>query len=138
MNFANMANMQRPGGAPMMAPMMAARPGMPPQGMPQVQPNPGMAPNMRATNANYKYTAGVRNVAGSAVPVAPQPVMQTQVPQAAVFIQGMNHVDISVIFKIEKILKGSPYFYPITFTFSENSKYYRKSLLEVMRQNIAG
>ena len=97
MNFANMANMQRPGGAPMMAPMMAARPGMPPQGMPQVQPNPGMAPNMRATNANYKYTAGVRNVAGSAVPVAPQPVMQTQVPQAAVFIQGMSY-KISVIF----------------------------------------
>ena len=110
MNFANMANMQRPGGAPMMAPMMAARPGMPPQGMPQVQPNPGMAPNMRATNANYKYTAGVRNVAGSAVPVAPQPVMQTQVPQAAVFIQGMSHVyKISVIFqyifKVEKIFK---------------------------------
>ena len=100
MNFANMANMQRPGGAPMMAPMMAARPGMPPQGMPQVQPNPGMAPNMRATNANYKYTAGVRNVAGSAVPVTPQPVMQTQVPQAAVFIQGMSHVyKISIIFK---------------------------------------
>ena len=99
MNFANMANMQRPGGAPMMAPMMAARPGMPPQGMPQVQPNPGMAPQMRATNANYKYTAGVRNVAGSAVPVAPQPVMQTQVPQAAVFIQGMSLVyKISVIF----------------------------------------
>ena len=99
MNFANMANMQRPGGAPMMAPMMAARPGMPPQGMPQVQPNPGMAPNMRATNANYKYTAGVRNVAGAAVPVTPQPVMQTQVPQAAVFIQGRSHVyKFSVIF----------------------------------------
>merc|ERR1711963_868417 len=28
----NMANMQRPSGAPMMAPMMTARPGMPPQG----------------------------------------------------------------------------------------------------------
>ena len=108
MNFANMANMQRPGGAPMMAPMMAARPGMPPQGMPQVQPNPGMAPNMRATNANYKYTAGVRNVAGSAVPVAPQPVMQTQVPQAAVFIQGMSfYIKFLVIFKVENNLKGS-------------------------------
>jgi len=97
MNFANMANMQRPGGAPMMAPMMAARPGMPPQGMPQVQPNPGMAPQMRATNANYKYTAGVRNVAGSAVPVAPQPVMQTQVPQAAVFIQGQEPLTASML-----------------------------------------
>jgi len=96
MNFANMANMQRPG-APMMAPMMAARPGMPPQGMPQVQPNPGMAPNMRATNANYKYTAGVRNVAGSAVPVTPQPVMQTQVPQAAVFIQGQEPLTASML-----------------------------------------
>ena len=84
----NMANMQRPGGAPMMAPMMTARPGMPPQGMPQVQPNPNVGgPNVRA---NYKYTAGVRNVAGGqVVPVAPQPVMQPQAPQAAVFIQGM-------------------------------------------------
>ena len=104
MNFANMANMQRPGGAPMMAPMMAARPGMPPQGMPQVQPNPGMAPNMRASNANYKYTAGVRNVAGSVVPVTPQPVMQSQVPQAAVFIQGMSLLvyKISVLFGLFK------------------------------------
>merc|ERR1712113_918878 len=67
----NMANMQRPSGAPMMAPMMTARPGMPPQGMPQVQPNAnvGGGPNVRA---NYKYTAGVRNVAGGqVVPVAP-------------------------------------------------------------------
>merc|ERR1719178_474295 len=56
--------MQRPGGAPMMAPMMAARPGMPPQGMPQVQPNP---------------------------------VMQTQVPQAAVFIQGQEPLTASML-----------------------------------------
>merc|ERR1719422_2339816 len=96
----NMANMQRPTGAPMMAPMMAARPSMPPQGMPQgmpqVQPNAsvGGAPNLRA---NYKYTAGVRNVAGSVVPVAPQPVMQPQAPQAAVFIQGQEPLTASML-----------------------------------------
>ena len=84
-----MANMQRPGGAPMMAPMMAPRPGMPPQGMPQVQPNVSVG-GPGGVRANYKYTAGVRNVAGQVqVPVAPQPVMQPQAPQAAVFIQGM-------------------------------------------------
>merc|ERR1712008_641950 len=44
-----------------------------------------------------KYTAGVRNVAGSAVPVAPQPVMQTQVPQAAVFIQGQEPLTASML-----------------------------------------
>merc|ERR1739838_999033 len=73
----NMAQMQRPGGAPMMAPMMQARPGMPPQGMPQApMANPNVRPNVRA---NYKYTAGVRNVAGGqVVPVAPQPVVQPQ------------------------------------------------------------
>jgi len=92
----NMANMQRPGGAPMMAPMMTARPGMPPQGMPQVQPNPNVGgPNVRA---NYKYTAGVRNVAGGqVVPVAPQPVMQPQAPQAAVFIQGQEPLTASML-----------------------------------------
>jgi len=93
----NMANMQRPGGAPMMAPMMTARPGMPPQGMPQVQPNPnvGVGANPRA---NYKYTAGVRNVAGGqVVPVAPQPVMQPQAPQAAVFIQGQEPLTASML-----------------------------------------
>merc|ERR1739844_678275 len=85
MNFANMANMQRPGGAPMMAPMMAARPGMPPQGMPQmpqVQPSVAGGAGVRA---NYKYTAGVRNVGGQVVQVTPQPAMpQTQAPQPAV------------------------------------------------------
>merc|ERR1719340_525986 len=93
----NMANMQRPSGAPMMAPMMTARPGMPPQGMPQVQPNAnvGGGPNVRA---NYKYTAGVRNVAGQVqVPVAPQPVMQPQAPQAAVFIQGQEPLTASML-----------------------------------------
>merc|ERR1711976_687771 len=93
----NMANMQRPSGAPMMAPMMTARPGMPPQGMPQVQPNAnvGGGPNVRA---NYKYTAGVRNVAGGqVVPVAPQPVMQPQAPQAAVFIQGQEPLTASML-----------------------------------------
>ena len=87
----------------MMAPMMTARPGMPPQGMPQVQPNAnvGGGPNVRA---NYKYTAGVRNVAGGqVVPVAPQPVMQPQAPQAAVFIQGMFFTPICS--KISDFLK---------------------------------
>ena len=83
------AGMQRPGGAPMMAPMMAARPGMPPQGMPQmpqVQPSVAGGAGVRA---NYKYTAGVRNVGGQVVQVTPQPAMpQTQAPQPAVFIQG--------------------------------------------------
>jgi len=94
----NMAQMQRPGGVPMMnVPMMTqARPGMPPQGMvPQIQPNPNVAPNVRA---NYKYTAGVRNVAGGqVVPVAPQPVMQPQAPQAAVFIQGQEPLTASML-----------------------------------------
>merc|ERR1719435_495187 len=50
----NMAQMQRPGGAPMMAPMMQARPGMPPQGMPQApMANPNVRPNVQG---NYKYT----------------------------------------------------------------------------------
>merc|ERR1712039_781889 len=76
---------------------MTARPGMPPQGMPQVQPNAnvGGGPNVRA---NYKYTAGVRNVAGGqVVPVAPQPVMQPQAPQAAVFIQGQEPLTASML-----------------------------------------
>ena len=66
MNFAKMANMQRPGGAPMMAPMMAARPGMPPQGMPQVQPNSsaGMVPNLpRTPNLRRDVTQETRQVA---------------------------------------------------------------------------
>jgi len=93
----NMAQMQRPGGAPMMAPMMQARPGMPPQGMPQApMANPNVRPNVQG---NYKYTAGVRNVAGGqVVPVAPQPVMQQpQAPQAAVFIQGQEPLTASML-----------------------------------------
>ena len=57
MNFANMANMQRLGVAPMMADRLGMPPqgmsqqGMPPQGMPQVQPNysAGMVPNLPRT-----------------------------------------------------------------------------------------
>merc|ERR1711936_107305 len=70
---------------------------MPPQGMPQVQPNPnvGVGANPRA---NYKYTAGVRNVAGGqVVPVAPQPVMQPPQPQPAVFIQGQEPLTASML-----------------------------------------
>ena len=91
----------------MMAPMMTARPGMPPQGMPQVQPNAnvGGGPNVRA---NYKYTAGVRNVAGGqVVPVAPQPVMQPQAPQAAVFIQDQEAVATKMVLKELSELKDN-------------------------------
>ena len=37
-----------------------------------------------------------------------------------------------------KDLRRLPGFDPITFTFDENSNYGRESLLEVIRQNIAG
>ena len=37
-----------------------------------------------------------------------------------------------------KDLRRWPGFDPITFTFSENSNYWRESLLEIRRQNIAG
>ena len=40
--------------------------------------------------------------------------------------------------KVEKILKGSFEFDPITFTFSKNSNYGRESFLEVQKQNIVG
>merc|ERR1711936_1018797 len=70
---------------------------MPPQGMPQVQPNPSVG-GPGGPRANYKYTAGVRNVAGQVqVPVAPQQVMQPQAPQAAVFIQGQEPLTASML-----------------------------------------
>merc|ERR1712241_291881 len=53
------------GPTPMMAPMMAPRPGM----VPPVAGNPGMRPN-------FKYTAGVRNVAGAGGPPAVQVPVQ--------------------------------------------------------------
>merc|ERR1739840_9763 len=67
-----------------MAAMAAARPGMPP---------------------NFKYTAGVRNVAGAPVmPAQPaqamppqQPQQQQQPPQAAVFIQGQEPLTASML-----------------------------------------
>jgi polyadenylate-binding protein len=67
---------------PMMAPMMAARPGMPPQ-----------AGNMRP---NFKYTAGVRNVAGAPV-MPPQATAMPQQPQAAVIIQGQEPLTASML-----------------------------------------
>merc|ERR1711862_725795 len=78
-----------PRGAPMMAPMMAPRPGMPPQ----VQ---------GGVRGNYKYTAGVRNVAGGAgqqvMNAAPQPVMQQPPqPQPAVFIQGQEPLTATML-----------------------------------------
>jgi len=81
-----------------MAAMAAARPGMPPAGA-----NPaGMRPN-------FKYTAGVRNVAGAPVMPAQQPgqapmqpqqqpqQQQQQPPQAAVFIQGQEPLTASML-----------------------------------------
>jgi len=74
---------------PMMAPMMAPRPGMAP---PAAANNPGMRPN-------FKYTAGVRNVAGA--PVGPVPASSTPLqpaqPQAAVFIQGQEPLTASML-----------------------------------------
>merc|ERR1719238_320363 len=73
---------------------MAPRPGM----VPPVAGNPGMRPN-------FKYTAGVRNVAGAGgppavqVPVQPQSAapMQPTPPQAAVFIQGQEPLTASML-----------------------------------------
>ena len=53
---------------------------MNPQGMPGMQPQNAQAGGVRA---NYKYTSGVRNVAGpgqQVVSVTPQQVMQQQQP----------------------------------------------------------
>merc|ERR1719486_1428924 len=77
-----------------MAAMAAARPGMPPN----VANPAGMRPN-------FKYTAGVRNVAGAPVmPAQPaqamppqQPQQQQQPPQAAVFIQGQEPLTASML-----------------------------------------
>merc|ERR1712008_30231 len=80
-----------------MAAMAAARPGMPPN----VANPAGMRPNL----PNFKYTAGVRNVAGAPVmPAQPaqamppqQPQQQQQPPQAAVFIQGQEPLTASML-----------------------------------------
>merc|ERR1712036_55457 len=77
-----------------MAAMAASRPGMPPN----VANPAGMRPN-------FKYTAGVRNVAGAPVmPAQPaqamppqQPQQQQQPPQAAVFIQGQEPLTASTL-----------------------------------------
>merc|ERR1712129_69075 len=77
--------------------MAAARPGMPPN----VANPAGMRPNL----PNFKYTAGVRNVAGAPVmPAQPaqamppqQPQQQQQPPQAAVFIQGQEPLTASML-----------------------------------------
>merc|ERR1712156_408664 len=84
------------GPGPMAMPMnMAAamaRPGMPPQ-----------AANPAGMRPNFKYTSGVRNVAGA--PVMPaqaaqapmQPQQPQQPPQAAVFIQGQEPLTASML-----------------------------------------
>jgi len=74
-----------------MPPMMAARPGMPPNAA-----NAGVRPN-------FKYTAGVRNVAGGPVGMPPQAVASAAVPpmaqqpQAAVFIHGQEPLTASML-----------------------------------------
>jgi len=78
-----MMNARPMGPAPMMAPMpMGARPAMP--------PNPGMRPN-------FKYTAGVRNVAPVIPAQAAAPMQAQQAPQAAVFIQGQEPLTASML-----------------------------------------
>jgi len=77
-----------------MAAMAAARPGMPPN-----------AANPAAMRPNFKYTSGVRNVAGAPVmpaqpvqaPMPPQQPQQQQPPQAAVFIQGQEPLTASML-----------------------------------------
>merc|ERR1712045_962695 len=72
----------------------AARPGMPPN-----------AANPAGMRPNFKYTSGVRNVAGAPVmpaqpaqaPMPPQQPQQQQPPQAAVFIQGLEPLTASML-----------------------------------------
>merc|ERR1711863_44046 len=72
----------------------AARPGMPPN-----------AANPAGMRPNFKYTSGVRNVAGAPVmpaqpaqaPMQPQQPQQQQPPQAAVFIQGQEPLTASML-----------------------------------------
>jgi len=72
----------------------AARPGMPPN-----------AANPAGMRPNFKYTSGVRNVAGAPVmpaqpaqaPMPPQQPQQQQPPQAAVFIQGQEPLTASML-----------------------------------------
>merc|ERR1711971_1527148 len=70
----NMANM---------AAMAQARPGMPPNAAAQAGARP-----------NFKYTSGVRNVAGAPVMPGQQ---QPQMPQAAVFVQGQEPLTASML-----------------------------------------
>jgi polyadenylate-binding protein len=79
------------GPTPMMSPMMAPRPGMAPP-----VANPGMRPS-------FKYTQGVRNVAGPGAPVVQVPVQAQSAapmqpaPQAAVFVQGQEPLTASML-----------------------------------------
>merc|ERR1711963_1051601 len=77
--------------------------GAQPQGM-----RPGMPPNAvnpAGMRPNFKYTSGVRNVAGAPVmpaqpaqaPMPPQQPQQQQPPQAAVFIQGQEPLTASML-----------------------------------------
>merc|ERR1711981_1075018 len=82
------------GGGRPMGPGPMAIPGMPPQ-----------AANPAGMRLNFKYTSGVRNVAGAPVmpahpaqaPMQPQQTQQQQPPQAAVFIQGQEPLTASML-----------------------------------------
>merc|ERR1711970_1468134 len=77
-----------------MAAMAAARPSMPTN-----------AAKPAAMRPNFKYTSGVRNVAGAPdmpaqpvqAPMPPQQPQQQQPPQAAVFIQGQEPLTASML-----------------------------------------
>ena len=71
-------------GGPGMTNMQGVPQSMNPQGMP-MQPQNAQAAGVRA---NYKYTSGVRNVAGpgqQVVSVTPQQVMQQQQPPQVIY-----------------------------------------------------
>merc|ERR1711974_524942 len=65
----------------------------------------GQAANPAGMRPNFKYTSGVRNVAGAPVmlaqpaqaPMQPQQPQQQQPPQAAVFIQGQEPFTASML-----------------------------------------
>ena len=75
----------------MMAPMMTFWSSMSPQGTGQVQV-PGANNGPRA---NYKYAAGVQNVQGQVVSIAPQPMMPLQ-PQSYVLFKGQAPLTASM------------------------------------------
>merc|ERR1712238_238055 len=118
-NFGGAPQMGRGGPRHQNSRMMGGRPmGPNPMAMPMnmanmaamAQARPGMPPNAAAqagARPNFKYTSGVRNVAGAPVmPGQQQPQMvvpqqqqqqQPQPPQAAVFVQGQEPLTASML-----------------------------------------